>query len=110
MKVMPSILASLASVLLSTTIAVAEPFNDRSVNWIDVVPAGSAEANPPADVLVDAFNNRSINWINAAPAGSAQANAAAEARVDGFNDRSINWINVAPVDLYEPRERENLMR
>lgn len=109
MKIMPSILAGLSAALLLTIVAVAEPFNDRNTNWISTAPAGSVEANPPADVMVDAFNNRSTNWITTAPAGSAQANPAADAVVNGFNDRSINWITVAPADIDEPGEPQNLM-
>lgn len=73
---------------LATGAAVAEPFNDRGINYIETVQPDPTARFEPAPADVTAFNNRGVNYINTAPAGSNAPGEMARVAVRGFNDRS----------------------
>jgi hypothetical protein len=68
----------------------AEPFNDRSIDYIDRAPIGSSALRPAVAPDIGPFNRRGSDYLSAAPTGSNQPMARVRPEIKGFNDRSRN--------------------
>lgn len=97
-------LALALAATMATGAAVAEPFNERGINYAATVQPDPTLQREPAPADVSAFNDRGVNFINVAPAGSNQPGEPARVAVGGFNDRSHAGFGVGLYDDYNSGE------
>jgi hypothetical protein len=88
MKTMLLIFGFSSTLLLNVSLA-GEPFNDKSIDWIDAAPTGSYELNTTEDLSINkGFNDRGIYWIDASPVDSSALNEEVDPAISGFNSKN----------------------
>lgn len=87
MKLSAALLIGFSSGLFLSTLAMAQPFNDRGDLLINIAPTGPQEMSGPVTPTPNRFKERNGFFLAEAPSGSEQTLPPVRATPQSFNNR-----------------------